>query len=75
MPSIPSHCGSLAGNVPSAISVVVTGICVTCASAVSSAAAPACTTPPPAYRTGRRAAAIAAAAIRTWRPFGFARGR
>ena len=59
MPSIPSHCGSLAGNAPSAISVVVTGAPVSRASAASSAAASACTTPPPAYSTGRRAAASA----------------
>ena len=75
MPSIPSHCGSLAGNAPSAISVVVTGAPVRRASAVSSAAASAWTTPPPAYSTGRRAAASACAASRTWRPFGFVRGR
>ena len=70
MPSIPSHCGSGAGNAPRPISVQVTGRPSTRASSVSSTDALALITPPPAYSTGRRALAIAFAASRIcfWLP-------
>jgi hypothetical protein len=75
MPSMPSQRRSEAGNVPSAISVVVTGRSSRRARSVSCAEASACTTPPPAYSTGRRAAAIAAAALRSCLALGTTRVR
>ena len=47
IPSMPSESGWSEGNAPNAMSVVVTGIRVSSASARSSAAASAAITPPP----------------------------
>ena len=75
MPGMPTCCGWLSGNAPSAISVVTTGMLVSSASSRSSAQASALSTPPPTYSTGRRAAVISLAASRICLPCGRVVGR